>query len=119
VVFCIDNVKIETRGWPVRELLNIQKTYSNSFIILQRMDAQEYLSKFEFFNTDPLQWSSDPNDTLKFIGYEIAESSFRLIIERMEDPLNKAVRIMMCKVTVNGDELIVKAPEALSVVRVA
>jgi hypothetical protein len=107
-------------GNPAEKVkLNIQKLYGNFFIILQRMDTGEYLRKFEFFNPDPPQWSTDPNDTLKFIGYDIAESNFRLIIERMGDPLNNSVRIMMCNVTVNGDELIVKAPESLSVVRVA
>jgi hypothetical protein len=56
---------------------------------------------------------------MRFSSYSHAESNFRLIIERMGDPLNRSLRIKICRVTVDGEDVIVGNPEALSVVRVA
>jgi len=99
--------------------LNIQKIYSNSFIILVRTDTGEYLRKFEFFNPDPSEWSADPTNAMRFNQFDYAESNFRLIIERMGDPLNRSLRIKMSHVTVDADDLIVGKPEPLSVVKVS
>ena len=99
--------------------MNIQRIYGHSFIILQRTDTQEYLSKFEFFTPDPPQWSSEPTDSLRFITHSDAESNFRLILDRMGDPLDRALRIRKCEVAVKGDEFIMSEPTALSVSIVA
>ena len=110
-------------SWPdkLRKnlFLNIHKIYPDTFTVLVRSDTSQYLIKFEFFNPDPPQWSSDPKDAMRFDRHDYAESNFRLIIERMGDPLNKTVRLKSCKVTVDGSDLVVTKSMSMCVVRVA
>ncbi len=95
--------------------LNIQKVYGDSFIILQRTDTGEFLKKFEFFNADPPQWTTDPGDTLRFIRPDYAMINGRLVLERLGDPMNKSVGLKTTQITIKGDELVVGKAMAISV----
>jgi len=77
------------------------------------------MSKFEFFTPDPPQWSSEATDSLRFITHSDAESNFRLILDRMGDPLNRTLRIRKRQVAVKDDEFMMSEPTALSVSIVA
>jgi hypothetical protein len=93
--------------------MNIQTLYGNSFIILQPTDTGEFLQKFEFFNPDPPQWTTDPCETLRFNRPDYAMINGRLVLERLGGPMNRTVGLKTTEVTIKGDELIVGRHMAL------
>ncbi len=108
----------QRHGWRnlLVDSLIIQKRYSATFTVLIRFDGQ-YLSKFEFYNSDPPEWCSDPADALWFHSHPDAEANFRLIIDRTGDPENEKLGIKSATLTVKGNELAVGEPRSLPVCR--
>jgi hypothetical protein len=59
--------------------------------ILSRTDTGEYLSHFLFFDPDSLSWTKDLSEVFCFSTYTSAECNARLILDRLNDPVNRRV----------------------------
>ena len=95
--------------------MSIPTTYT----ILFRTDTGEYLSHFLFFMPDPPTWTKEINEVFCFTTYTSAECNARLILDCLDDPLNRRVGLKCAKAVVKEEELEVGELYAVNVILVA
>jgi len=79
----------------------------------------EYLSRFEFFSPDRPTWSKDINEAFRFRSHTDAEVNARLILDRLNDPLNRRVELKIAGAEVKNGKLVVGEWYSICIVRVA
>ena len=95
--------------------MSIPTTYT----ILSRTDTGEYLSHFLFFDPGSISWTKDLNEVFCFSTYTSAECNARLILERLNDPVNRRIGLKCAKAVVKEGELEVAEWYPVNVLRVA
>jgi len=95
--------------------MHIPATYT----ILSRTDTSEYLSRFLFFLPDPPTWSKDIQEAFCFRSHSDAESNAKMILDRLDDPLNRQLGLKLAGVKVVGRKIEAGESYPLSVCRVA
>lgn len=83
--------------------MSIPTTYT----ILSRIDTSEYLGHFAFYLPDPPSWTKDINEVFCFRSHTDAECNARLILDRLNDPVNRRVGLKCAKAVVKDGELTV------------
>jgi hypothetical protein len=73
--------------------------------LLSRTDTGEFLSHFLFFDPESMTWTKDQNEAFSFNTYSDAECNARLILDRVDDPVNRRVGLKCAKAVVKNDEL--------------
>lgn len=81
--------------------MSIPTTYT----ILSRSDTGEYLSHFLFFEPESIKWAKDIGDVFYFRSHSDAECNARLILDRLDDPVNRRVGLKCAKAEVRDGEL--------------
>jgi hypothetical protein len=76
-----------------------------TYTILSRSDTGEYLSQFLFFDPESMTWMKDLDEVFCFRSHSDAECNARLILDRLDDPVNRRVGLKCAKATVKDDEL--------------
>jgi hypothetical protein len=79
--------------------------FPTTYTILSRTDTGEYLSHFLFFEPESLSWTKDLDEVFCFSTYTSAECNARLILDRLNDPVNRKVGLKCAKATVKDGEL--------------
>jgi hypothetical protein len=87
--------------------------------IISRTDTSEYLSRFEFFLPEMPTWSKDINESFCFRSHSDAESNARLILDRLDDPLNRRVGLKIAGAEMKKGKLVVGDWYSICIVRVA
>ncbi len=95
--------------------MSLPKTYT----ILSRTDTGEYLSHFLFFDPESLSWTKDLSEVFCFSTSTSAECNARLILDRLNDPVNRRVGLKCAKAVVKEGELVVAEWYPVNVSRVA
>jgi hypothetical protein len=95
--------------------MSIPTTYT----ILQRIDTCEYLLRFEFFSAEMPAWTKDINAAFGFRSHADAESNAKLILDRLNDPLNRRVGLKSASVEVKNGKPTVGEWYKVNVCRVA
>ena len=90
-----------------------------TYTIISRNDTGEYLSRFEFFSPEMPTWSKDINEAFCFRSHSDAESNARLILDRLDDQLNRRVGLKYAGAEVKNGKLVVGEWRQICIVRVA
>jgi cell shape-determining protein MreC len=72
-----------------------------------RSDTDEYLCRFLFFDQESMTWTKDLDEALSFNTHSDAECNARLILDRLDDPVNRRVGLKCAKAAVKDGELVV------------
>ena len=94
-------------------------TIPSTYTIIFRSDIDEYLSRFEFFSPELPTWSKDVNQAFRFRSLTDAESNARLILNRLDDPLNRRVGLKIAGAEMKNGKLVVGDWYSICIVRVA
>jgi hypothetical protein len=94
-------------------------TIPTTYTIISRSDTDEYLSRFEFFSPEMPIWSKDINEAFCFRSHSDAEVNARLILDRLDDPLNRQVGLMYARAEVKDGKLVLGEWRPICIVRVA
>ena len=94
-------------------------TIPTTYTILFRNDTSEYLSRFEFFSPELPAWSKDIKEAFCFRSHTDAECNARLILDRLDDQLNRRVGLMYASAEVKKGKLVVGEWRPICIVRVA
>jgi hypothetical protein len=94
-------------------------TIPTTHTIISRTDSGEYLHRFEFFSPDMPTWSKDINAAFRFRSHTDAESNARLILDHLDDPLNRQVGLKIAGVEIKNGKLNVGEWCSICIVRVA
>jgi hypothetical protein len=92
---------------------------TSTYTILHRIDTNEYLSHFEFWDRNSIRWSANADEAFLFKTHSDAEINGRMVLEWLGDPLNRKIGLMSSKVTQRDSELVVEEQYPLNVTRVA
>jgi hypothetical protein len=92
-------------------------TIPTTYTIISRSTG-EYLSRFEFFSPDLPTWSKDIKETFCFGSHSDAESNARLILDRLDDQLNRRVGLKYASAEVKKGKLVVGEWRSICIVRV-
>lgn len=95
--------------------MSIPTTYT----ILCRSDTGEFLSHFLFFDLQSLTWAKDQDEAFCFKTYSDAECNARLILDHLNDPVNRRVGLKCAKAVVKDGELEVGDWYSVNVILVA
>jgi hypothetical protein len=85
-------------------------TISTTHTVISRNDTAEYLCRFEFFSPEMPTWSKSHTD---------AESNARLILDRLDDQLNRRVGLKIAGAEMKSGKLVVGEWYSICIVRVA
>lgn len=96
-----------------------EETLIEGHTILMRTDTGEFLSHFLFFSSDPPKWTKDINEVFCFRSHSDAECNARLILDRLDDPVNRRVGLKCAKAVVKDGELEVGDWYSVNVILVA
>jgi hypothetical protein len=91
----------------------------STYIILHRTDTNEYLTHFEFWDCNSMQWSTNVDEAFLFKTHSDAEINGRMVLEWLGDPLNRHVGLSCSKMEIRDDELTVGQWYSVNVTRVA
>ena len=94
-------------------------TIPTTYTIISRSDKSEYLSRFEFFSPEMPTWSKDINAAFRFRSHTDAESNARLILDRLDDPLNRRVGLRIAGAEMKKGKLVMGEWYSICIVRVA
>ena len=94
-------------------------TLATTYTILRRTDTSEYLSHFLFFDPQSMAWTKNLDEVFCFRSHSDAEANGRLILDRLNDPTNRRVRLKCAKAAVKNGELEIGESYPLCVARVA
>jgi len=79
----------------------------------------EYLSKFEFFSPEMPTWSKDVTQAFRFRSHTDAEVNARLVLDRLDDPLNRRVGLKIAGAEMKNGKLVIGEWYSICIVRVA
>jgi len=91
----------------------------STYTILHRTDTNEYLSHFEFWDRNSIQWSANVNEAFLFRTHSDAEINGRMVLDWLGDPLNRHVGLSCATMEIRDDELTVGQWYSVNVTRVA
>jgi hypothetical protein len=94
-------------------------TIPTTHTIISRTDTGEYLSRFEFFSPDLPTWSKDINKAFCFRSHSDAEVNARLVLDRLDDPLNRRVGLKIAGAEMKKGRLVIGEWYSICIVRVA
>jgi hypothetical protein len=94
-------------------------TIPTTYTILSRTDTSEYLSHFLFFDAESLTWTKNQNEAFCFRSHSDAECNARLILDRLDDPVNRRVGLKSAKAVVKDGKLVVGSWFSVNVCLVA
>jgi hypothetical protein len=77
------------------------------------------LIRFEFFSPEPPTWSKDINEAFCFRSHTDAECNARLILDRLDDQLNRRMGLKYASAEVKNGKLVVGEWRSICIVRVA
>jgi hypothetical protein len=75
--------------------------------ILHRTDTNEYLTHFEFWDRNSMQWFANVNDAFLFRSHSDAEINGRMVLEWLGDPLNRVVGLSCANMEIRDDQMTV------------
>ena len=93
-------------------------TIPTTYTIISRSTG-EFLSRFEFFLPEMPTWSKDINEAFCFRSHSDAESNARLILDRMDDQLNRQMGLKYAGAEVKKGKLVIGGWRQICIVRVA
>ena len=82
-------------------------TIPTTYTIISGSDIGEYLHRFEFFSPEMPTWSKDINEAFCFRSHNDAESNARLILDRLDDPLNRRVGLRIAGAEMKKGKLVI------------
>ena len=91
----------------------------STYTILHRIDTNEYLTHFEFWERNSIKWSANVDEAFLFKTHSDAEINGRMALEWLGDPLNRRVGLGQASVGITGGEMIVGTWYTVNVTRVA
>ena len=101
------------------EVFRCDKEVCRRITIISRSDTGEYLSKFEFFSPKMPTWSKDINEVFCFRSHTDAECNARLILDRLDDQLNRRMGLKYASAEVKDGKLVLGEWHPICIVRVA
>lgn len=90
-----------------------------TFAILHRTDTNEYLTHFEFWDRNSIEWSANVDEAFLFKTHSDAEINGRMVLEWLGDPLNRRFGLRCAISKVQGSETILGEWFPVNVTRVA
>jgi hypothetical protein len=93
-------------------------TIPTTYTIISRSTG-EYLSRFEFFSSEMPTWSKDINEALCFRSHTDAESNARLVLDRLDDSLNRRVGLKIAGAEMKKGKLVIGEWCPICIVKVA
>ena len=91
----------------------------STYTILHRTDTNEYLTHFEFWDRNSMQWSADVNEVFLFRTHSDAEINGRMVLDWLGDPLNRSVKLLQASVEIRDEEMDLGQWYSVNVTRVA
>ena len=91
----------------------------STYTILHRSDTNEYLTHFEFWDRDSMQWSENVDEAFLFRTHSDAQINGRMVLEWLGDTLNRYVGLMEATAEIQSHTLIVRNCYPVNVTRVA
>jgi hypothetical protein len=61
----------------------------STYTLLHRTDTNEYLTHFEFWDRNSIQWSANVDEAFLFRTHSDAEINGRMVLGWLGDPLNR------------------------------
>ena len=93
--------------------------FPSTFIILRRVDTGEYLTHIEFWDRNSIKWSANSNEAFLFKTHSDAEINGRMVLDWLNDPLNRNVSLKCAKASVQDRSMVVGEWNSVNVTRVA
>ena len=87
--------------------------------ILHRTDTNEYLTHFEFWDRNSIRWSVNVDEAFLLRTHSDAETNGRMVLEWLDDPLNRNLKLVCAKAGIQGRRLTVAEWYLVNVTRVA
>lgn len=95
--------------------MNIPSAYT----ILHRTDTNEYLTRFEIWDRKSIRWSANVDEAFLFRTHSDAEINGRMVLEWLEDPMNRSVKLACAVAKIRGRQTILERGHPVNVTRVA
>ncbi|MGA3243621.1 MAG: hypothetical protein ABSE41_03325 [Bacteroidota bacterium] len=90
-----------------------------TYTILRRTDSKEYLSHFEFWDLNSINWSANVDEAFLFKTHSDAEINGRMVLEWLGDPLNRHVCLRQAGTKITGSEMTVGQWCSINITRAA
>ncbi len=78
---------------------------TTTYTILSRTDTGKYLGHFAFYLPEPPSWTKDQNEAFCSKTHSDAECNAVLILDRLNDPVNRRIGLKCAKVVFKDGEL--------------